>query len=319
MSIVIVIAVCVFVIILLAVSFYYGNTVFSVVLDAKAPKTRAFEYTKKSPSEQSQDEAAFEQARKIDNEWFDAHAKDVSIHNRSGLLLCGKYLPNGSPDRTVICMHGYRGNVYQMASVAHWFTDKGWNVLVPHQRGHALSEGAYHGIGYLEHFDLLDWSQWVLGSKPNTRILFYGISMGAATVMMASSEADPRVKAFIADCGFSSIVEELARPFQKVIPRPFVFTIMAAGSLITKLRAGFFWQQGNCRKYVKKSTIPKLFIHGTADTFVPLSMMEEVYNAASVPKEKLVVPGGEHAKAQYQQPELYWNTVDSFLKRWMEV
>ena len=41
-----------------------------------------------------------------------------------------------------------------------------------------------------------------------------------------------------------------------------------------------------------------LFIHGDADTFVPFEMLDEVYNAAKVEKEKLIVPGAGHGEAE---------------------
>lgn len=41
-----------------------------------------------------------------------------------------------------------------------------------------------------------------------------------------------------------------------------------------------------------------LFIHGDADIVVPFEMLDEVYNAAKVEKEKLNVPGAGHGEVE---------------------
>ena len=87
-------------------------------------------------------------------------------------------------------------------------------------------------------------------------------------------------------------------------------------SLLSKIRAGYFFGEGNCAKAVSKSNIPTLFIHGDKDTFVPFEMLEKVYAAASCEKEKLVVPHAEHGNAMDVNPELYWTTVDNFVAKY---
>lgn len=66
-----------------------------------------------------------------------------------------------------------------------------------------------------------------------------------------------------------------------------------------------------------KSKTPMLFIHGDADTFVPFEMLDEVYNAAKVEKEKLIVPGAGHGEAEKVDSNTYWNTVWKFVGRYI--
>ena len=63
----------------------------------------------------------------------------------------------------------------------------------------------------------------------------------------------------------------------------------------------------------EKCKIPMLFIHGEKDTFVPFSMLDEVYNAATCDKRKLVISGANHALSAATDPDTYWSTVDEFL------
>ena len=68
----------------------------------------------------------------------------------------------------------------------------------------------------------------------------------------------------------------------------------------------------NFIKQIKKSTTPTLFIHGDKDGFVPFFMLDELYNASPVEKEKLIINGAAHARASYVNPKLYWKTVEKF-------
>jgi fermentation-respiration switch protein FrsA (DUF1100 family) len=295
--------------------FYAGAVVFSVVFDPGAPKERAFE-----AYPVNKNGAHAEKARQNDRAWFDERAEDVFIAARDGTKLCGKLFrtkESSAPAARdmVICMHGFRSNVYQMTQAVARFSAAGWDALAPWQRCHGLSEGAYHGMGYLEHFDALDWAAWA-AERGAENIVLYGISMGAATVLMASGETEASgipVKAVIADCAFSSIAEQVGAGVKRVYPKAYP-VINAAGSLVTKLRAGFFWKDGACTEYVQHSPLPKLFIHGSADTMVPPDALQKLFNAAREPKQKLEVPGAEHASSYIEQPALYWGAVDSFLR-----
>lgn len=56
-----------------------------------------------------------------------------------------------------------------------------------------------------------------------------------------------------------------------------------------------------------------LFIHGTADTFVPYWMMDVLYAAKPAPKQKWAVPGVEHARSYQAFPREYTRRVARFL------
>ena len=60
-----------------------------------------------------------------------------------------------------------------------------------------------------------------------------------------------------------------------------------------------------------------MFIHGDNDKFVPFSMLDKLYEAASCKKEKLVISGAGHAEAQVTDPQKYWHTVKRFIKRYL--
>ncbi|CAH0247349.1 hypothetical protein SRABI133_03036 [Peribacillus simplex] len=73
---------------------------------------------------------------------------------------------------------------------------------------------------------------------------------------------------------------------------------MNAANTVTKLRTGYDLNEASAVKQMLKSKTPMLFIHGEDDSFVPYSMLDDVYNAANVDKEKLIIPGAGHGESE---------------------
>lgn len=253
--------------------------------------------------------------------WFanPDNRKEWQQISTDGLKLSAIYLPATDSHKTAIVAHGYMGNAETMANYAKMFHDLGYNVLVPDARGHGKSEGDYIGFGWHERKDYVKWIDQVLETNGQSEeIVLYGISMGAATVMMTSGESLPtNVKAIIEDCGYSSVNEELAYQLNELFSLP-PFPLIQVTSLMTKIRAGYFFGEADAIKQLEKNQLPMLFIHGDADTFVPYEMLDKVYQTTNGPKEKYIVPGAEHAKAYSIDPENYQKTVSSFLEKYVK-
>lgn len=253
--------------------------------------------------------------------WFanPDNRKEWQQISTDGLKLSAIYLPATDSHKTAIVAHGYMGNAETMANYAKMFHDLGYNVLVPDARGHGKSEGDYIGFGWHERKDYVKWIDQVLETNGQSEeIVLYGISMGALTVMMTSGESlSTNVKAIIEDCGYSSVNEELAYQLNELFSLP-PFPLIQVTSLMTKIRAGYFFGEADAIKQLEKNQLPMLFIHGDADTFVPYEMLDKVYQATNGPKEKYIVPGAEHAKAYSIDPENYQKTVSSFLEKYVK-
>ncbi|OTP11969.1 X-Pro dipeptidyl-peptidase [Enterococcus sp. 10A9_DIV0425] len=251
--------------------------------------------------------------------WFadSTNRSEWHITSNDGLKLSAIYLPADKSDKTAIVAHGYMGNAETMANYAKMFHDLGYNVLVPDARGHGKSEGNYIGFGWPERKDYTQWINRVLEENGSSeKIVLYGISMGAATVMMTSGETLPEnVKAIIEDCGYSTVNEELSYQLDELFNLP-PFPLIPVTSLMTKARAGYFFGEANAVKQLQKNTLPTLFIHGESDTFVPYEMLDQVYEATKGPKEKYSVPKAEHAKAYSADPEKYQEVVKEFLNKY---
>ena len=256
--------------------------------------------------------------------WFSEAKQPVSITSFDGLNLHGWLFDpdcvNPLPHLYAICCHGYTGEPAEMAKWAHRFAKLGFTVLVPAQRAHELSEGRYVGMGWLERNDLLAWIHLIVESDPDARILLHGNSMGAATVMMAAG--DPRlprnVVSAIEDSGYASVRMQFIDSARSMFHLPKLLAAMCvdAAGLVCKYRAGFDFSDASCVEQLKHTTIPMLFIHGAADTFVSPRFLDMIYGAcSSLDREKLLVPDADHVMSSAVAPDVYWSKVEGFVKR----
>lgn len=253
-------------------------------------------------------------------DWFNNknNRTDWQLTSTDGLKLSAYYLPaEKEQHKTVIIAHGYMGQASDMPQYAKIYHDLGYNVLMPDARGHGRSEGDYIGFGWPERKDYLQWINRIVKQDPQSEIVLHGVSMGAATVMMTSGEKLPdNVKAFVEDCGYSSANGELSYQLKQMFNLP-AFPLIPVTSLVTKVRAGYFFGEADTIKQLNKNKRPMLFIHGDKDDFVPYSMLDEVYNATKGPKEKYVVHGAKHAEALSSDPAMYQQKVTAFLQKYV--
>jgi len=259
-------------------------------------------------------------SQQIVENWLTQNSNDVYIttSNNGKLKLHGYELINEQNSNIwAIVVHGYYGQGRDMLYYAEQYYKRGYNVLVVDLRGHGKSEGNYIGMGWHDRLDIIDWANYLINKNSNCQIILHGVSMGAATVMMATGENLPdNIKVAIEDCGYTSIWDEFEMQLKVIFNLP-TFPVLNAASAVCKIRAGYMLEEGSAVEQVKKSKIPTLFIHGEQDSFVPFEMLDIVYEAANCEKEKLVVEGAAHAVSASVNPHLYWKTIDNFIKRYI--
>ncbi len=244
----------------------------------------------------------------------------ISLSSSDGLNLKGYYLEAKKPtNQTVIIAHGYASKAKSMAAYAKYYHETlNYNVLMPDARGHGASEGNYIGFGWPERKDYLQWIDYILNRQgEDSNIVLHGVSMGASTVLMTSGEKLPKqVKAIIADCGYTSAEEVLSYQMRRMYHLP-SFPLVQTTSLLTKLRAGYSFEEASAIEQVKKANLPILYVHGEEDTFVPVEMVHELYDATPSDKEIYLVPNAEHGNAYDINPALYEEKISSFLISYM--
>lgn len=304
MIIVLIILIC----IVLITGYITGNFLFELALDPKSSKSAIFS---------NDDFETKEQMKLENNKWLEENASDVYIESKKLRLHSYEVKAKKESKVWVIAVHGYTDSAYFMVGAAKQFLNYGYNVLMPDLRAHGKSEGKYIGMGWPDRLDLMQWIDYLIATYGNIKIILYGISMGAATVMMASGERLPsNVRAIIEDCGYTSAWEEFAYELKTLFHMP-TFPALYNANVITKIRARYSLKKASAIKQVAKSKTPTLFIHGDKDKFVPFYMLDKLYEAASCKKEKLVIKNAGHTEAQAIEPERYWRVVRRFIKHYL--
>ena len=132
----------------------------------------------------------------------------VCILSRDGLRLRGRLYLRGGRDAPVdLCFHGWRAaGLRDFSGGGLFLLGEGHNVLLVDQRAQGESEGRTMTFGVLERWDCLNWVRYIR-TRPELRgpVTLYGVSMGAATVLLASALPLPEeVHCIIADSPYSS-------------------------------------------------------------------------------------------------------------------
>lgn len=242
------------------------------------------------------------------------------------------YVDQGS-DKIVMIHGGFRGN-WNNGIVTEEYNDfykAGYNLLFVDSRATGNSGGDYVTYGQYESDDVLYWINQEVRERPSQKILLYGGSMGAATMMSVLAKDIPvNVKGIIENCGFASIDEQLRFTYSQTVVPALPPAIKNQLDIIGDqehedlfmglLKQYYFDQEMHLDPTAALPTIgmsgslPKLIIHGTADDVVPVSNAQKLYELAGGYKDLLLVEGAGHGKAQEVDHAAYTKHVTDFLK-----
>lgn len=239
----------------------------------------------------------------------------VSITSRDGLTLHGRYYHTRDRAPTAIAFHGYKSSALRDGCGGFALSRKhGFNILVPDQRAHAKSEGNVITFGIKERWDCLSWIEYVnqrFGS--DLPILLSGLSMGAATVLMAADLPLPKnVVGIMADCPYSSPAEIIRKVCaDRGFPEKAVFPFIR---LSARLLGGFPLMETSAFQAVQHANVPVLLIHGDDDRFVPCDMSREIAAHCASPVQLEIFPGAGHGLSYMTDPERYEAVALTFFK-----
>src|SRR5215831_5581181 len=210
--------------------------------------------------------------------------RDVTFPAREdGVKLKGWFVPGElsggrlTAARTIIMVHGTRQNRATpndgLIELTDIFVKAGFAVLGFDMRGTGESQPEPLTLGYFEQRDVLgavDFLQSGPIPYPNlgrpTIIGGWGISMGAATLLLASAR-EPAIKAVVSDCAYSDIIPILQREVHVRSGLPEAFT---PGALLAAqaLYGVDFYAVRPVDVVASIAPRPIFFIHGDGDQYV---------------------------------------------------
>jgi len=240
--------------------------------------------------------------------------EQVYITSHDGLRLAARYYHRNDGAPVKIEFHGFRSAATRDFCGANELDVlTGCNVLLVDQRAHGLSDGTVISFGIKERYDVVSWANYIVdrfGSE--VKILLSGVSMGAATVLMASDlDLPPNVKGIIADCGYSSppailkkvCGEDMHLPAKLLYP-------------FCRLAAKWFGkvdiEESSAVESVKNTKVPIFIVHGSEDRYVPCSMAYEIKEAAGDMAQLHIFEGSGHVLSYMDDTPRYHKLAQAF-------
>ena len=243
--------------------------------------------------------------------------EDVYITSFDGLRLHARFYAGNEDAPLVIAFHGFRSAAARdFSGGMEYYYNHGLNLLLIDHRSHGESEGRAITFGVKERYDCLAWANYAderFGGKK--KILLSGISMGAATVLMASElDLPERVVGIIADCPYSAPADILLKVGRdlKFPDAPSRFLLRSSARIL----ANFDLLESAAKTAVANTKAPILLIHGEDDDFVPPTMSEEIAKAAKEGMVELYTfPGAAHGLSYLSDKERYGKLIQDFILR----
>lgn len=235
----------------------------------------------------------------------------LSIRSRDGLTLRAKLYDIPDAVGSILLFHGYRsfGECDFGCILSHYRDGRRLRILLVDQRAHGDSEGKYITFGTLERYDCVDWASYMEGRFGKHPIILDGMSMGAATVLLAAAEPLPdSVALILADCAYSSPAAIL-RAVGKRMGMP-VSLILPGVRLLCRALGHFDPMPVSVPAALRKSRLPILMIHGTADGFVPYEMGLE-NSRARADIRFVPIAGADHGMSYLVDPDTVTKELDA--------
>ena len=246
-------------------------------------------------------------------------AEDVELTTSDGVRLHGWFLPRPETRRVVVAMHGYRGNKTQLLGISSNFWRMGFNVLLFDFRGRGASQDAPISMGLWEVEDLAAALDWLSARRNDAAVGLLGFSMGAVVALLGG--ADPRVQAIVSDSAFPDQRAVLEHAAEKDARRWLRGRV--GGRAFVPVVEWWHRRWGKPpfdaiapeRALSRLAGTPLLFIHGSADRWIPLTQWERLVAAAPQPKDAWLVMGASHCGAYFADRVAYSARVAAFFER----
>ncbi len=221
----------------------------------------------------------------------------LPITNNSGKIekLHGWWIPGNSPlklgagtgasplqrgefKKVLLYLHGRGLNIGANINQSYRFRQLGFSVLLIDYRGYGRSQGSFPNESQVYEDAETAYNYLVKQRKLSpSQILLYGHSMGGAVAIELAIK-HPETAGLIVQSSFTSMAD-MVEPYG-------LMRIFPVRLLLT--------QRFNSIAKVESLRMPVLFVHGTADPFIPAAMSKKLYAISPEPKGLLLVPNAKH-------------------------
>lgn len=241
--------------------------------------------------------------------------REVSIRSFDGLTLRGKYYEYAPGAPIELMFHGYRGSSERdLCGGMQRCFQLGRSALIVDQRACGASQGQVITFGVNESRDCHAWVDFMIREfGPEVKIILTGISMGAATVLMAAGKPlPPNVMGVLADCGYTSAKDIIKKVIREMkLPPELAYPFVKLGA---RLYGHFDLDELPPIEAMQRCSLPVIFFHGEADDFVPCEMSARNYEACTSRKKLVTVPGAGHGLSYPKDHQRYLSELKAFFE-----
>ena len=239
-------------------------------------------------------------------------AEPVRFETSTGGPVAGWFAPGLAGRGAVLLLHGVRASRHAMVARALFLHRLGLATLAIDLPGHGESPAPRITFGANESHAVTSALAWLARRCPGERIGAIGVSLGAASLVLA--RPDPAPAAVVLESMYPTIEEAVSDRLA-----------LHAGALASPLAPVLLWQMP-WRLGVSTNELhpiealaalrsPLLIAAGDVDRHTPRAETERLYAAARAPDKSLwIVPGAAHVDLHAYAPADYERRVGDFLR-----
>lgn len=212
--------------------------------------------------------------------------------------LSGWWLPNTNSHQVLLYLHGNGSNISGNLGRASRYHRLGFSVLLLDYRGYGLSQGEFPNEARVYQDSQAAW-HYLVHQRHCTpqQIFIYGHSLGGAIAIDLAIH-QPEAAGVIVESSFTSIRAMVDNhPWYRIFPLDWLLH-----------------QQFDSLSKLPALKIPLLLIHGEQDQTIPVSMSQTLYQAATVPKQILLVPEADHNNVSALGDRRYDQAIEHFVR-----
>lgn len=234
--------------------------------------------------------------------------EEVRIRRDEGPDLAAWWVPSDDPASrsAVLCLHGHPRSKAAVWETVRFLHDD-HHLLLVDLRAHGDSDGTYTTFGAEEARDVEAATSYLLDREEVDRAGAWGVSMGAAALLLAR---DPRLEAVVAEAPFADLPGAVRVPGPALLDR----VLRRVFSTWSRLVLGLDPADVRPVDAARDLPFPVLLVHGTADRSVPVDHAERIAEAGGDRVEVWLVEGAGHDECREVNPGAYEAKVGGFLE-----
>ena len=215
----------------------------------------------------------------------------TTIETADGERLRAWVMRAPAPRANIIYFHGNGANLSNWSPILTAVVKRSYSVVAFDYRGYGMSTGQPTERGLYRDVEAVAKHAQALRLE-SVPTIYWGRSLGAAMAAYAATVQPP--DGIILESGFAN-----ARAAVRDSPILVVLSFFSSYRFPTA-------------DFVNRANRPVLVVHGNRDSVIPFARGRELYDALTVPKQFVVIEGGDHNDDVPRDPKAYWSAVDGF-------